>query len=64
MPIDVVEKEKLLLWIKWIRNKADWFDLLVSEGDEILGKKYDIHNILKDIDISESNDKKCFKNSK
>ncbi|EES47858.1 hypothetical protein NE172_15085 [Clostridium botulinum] len=64
MAVDVVEKEKLLLWIKWIRNKADWFDLLVSDEDEILGKKYDIHNILKDMDISESNDKKCFKNSK
>jgi hypothetical protein len=39
------ERQKITSWIKWVRNKADWIDPLISREDEILGKKYDIHEI-------------------
>lgn len=32
------EKEKLLNWLKWAREKADWIDPLVEKEDELLGK--------------------------
>lgn len=53
---DIADREKLVSWIEWVREKADWFDPLALVEDKILGKKYDIHKIAKDIDISESND--------
>jgi hypothetical protein len=37
---DEVEKEKAKEYIKWIRDKADWIDPLVSREDELLGRKY------------------------
>lgn len=39
------ERQKIISWIKWVRNKADWIDPLISREDELLGKKYDIHEI-------------------
>jgi hypothetical protein len=35
---DTSKKEKLLNWIKWARDKADWIDPLV-EKDDLLGNK-------------------------
>lgn len=36
---DTSKKEKLLKWIKWARDKADWIDPLVEKHDDLLGKK-------------------------
>ena len=35
---DVDKKEKLMQWLKWVRNKADWLDPLTAKEDELLGK--------------------------
>lgn len=35
---DQVKKEKLLRWLKWSRDKADWLDPLTDKEDELLGK--------------------------
>ena len=35
---DQVKKEKLLRWLKWSRDKADWLDPLTEKEDELLGK--------------------------
>lgn len=51
--IDDNEKIEIVSWIKWIRNKADWFAPLVSREDELLGKKNDLHNILKHTELVE-----------
>ncbi|WP_102398913.1 hypothetical protein [Haloimpatiens massiliensis] len=51
--IDSNEKTEIVSWIKWIRDKADWFDPLVSREDELLGKKNDFHNILKHTELVE-----------
>ncbi|HBF39756.1 MAG TPA: hypothetical protein DDW50_20890 [Firmicutes bacterium] len=38
--LDKNEKSKKVTeWIKWAKEKADWFDPLVSKNDEILGVK-------------------------
>ena len=58
--VDIADREKLVLCIEWIRDKANWLDPLALVEEKILGKKYDIHEILKDIEISESNDNEVF----
>ena len=35
---DADKKEKLMQWLKWARNKADWLDPLTAKEDELLGK--------------------------
>lgn len=52
--IDHNEKIEIVSWVKWIRNKADWFDPLVSREDEFLGKKNDFHNIIKHAELVEN----------
>lgn len=47
--VDDCQKEKVKQLIKWIQDKADWLDPLMSKEDKILGKKYDIQNILEDL---------------
>lgn len=32
------KREKLLNWLKWARQKADWLDPLTAKEDELLGK--------------------------
>lgn len=32
------KREKLLQWLKWARDKADWIDPLTEKEDELLGK--------------------------
>lgn len=39
---DVVKKEKVVEWIGWARNKADWLDPLIAKQDELLGKNKQI----------------------
>lgn len=43
--IDDNEKIEIVACIKWIRNKADWFDPLISREDKLLGKKNDFHKL-------------------
>ncbi|MFS0752618.1 hypothetical protein [Oceanobacillus sp. 1P07AA] len=33
------EKEKVLNWLKWAREKADWIDPLVEREDKLLGER-------------------------
>lgn len=33
------KKQKIVMWIEWARNKADWLDQLVAKYDDLLGKK-------------------------
>ncbi|MEN2468164.1 hypothetical protein [Ornithinibacillus sp. JPR2-1] len=34
----VEEKEKMIVWIKWARDKSDWIDPITEKEDEFLGK--------------------------
>lgn len=44
---DVSEKEQLIKWLGWARDKADWLDPLTEKEDELLGKsRYLIDEIL------------------
>ncbi|GEM_PF-1397694 len=36
------KKEKVLSWLKWARDKADWLDPLTASSDELLGKSQHI----------------------
>jgi hypothetical protein len=46
---DEVKKEKIIKWLDWSRNKADWLDPLVAKEDVLLGKNKHIFNIINDI---------------
>lgn len=35
---DMCEKETLLKWLRWARDKADWLDPLTAKEDKLLGK--------------------------
>lgn len=35
---DEEKKDKLIKWLKWARDKADWIDPLTAKEDELLGK--------------------------
>jgi len=39
--------ERFLLYVNWIRDKADWIDPTISKEDEVFGKKHDFNKILK-----------------
>ena len=45
------EKKKLLKWIKWARDKADWLDPLTSIEDGLLGKSQHIFDLIKNMDL-------------
>jgi hypothetical protein len=34
---DEVKREKIIKWIDWSRNKADWLDPLIAKSDDLLG---------------------------
>lgn len=36
---DEMERKKLINWVIWARDKADWIDPLVEKEDDLLGKK-------------------------
>ena len=52
---DPVLAEKLLKWIEWARDKADWIDPLVDREDKVLGKGQNIYDIIHKFD-PEKND--------
>ena len=35
---DEEQKQRLMKWLEWTRDKADWIDPLVEKEDELLGK--------------------------
>ncbi len=45
---DDLEKQKLLNWLKWARDKADWLDPLTDVKDELLGKSQHIFDVILD----------------
>lgn len=47
---DSGKKEKLLKWVKWARDKADWLDPLTAKEDELLGKSHCILDAIEDED--------------
>jgi hypothetical protein len=40
------KKEKLLRWLKWARDKADWLDPLTAKEDNLLGKNKHIFELI------------------
>ena len=40
------KKEKLLRWLKWARDKADWLDPLTVKEDKLLGKNKHIFELI------------------
>ena len=45
---DISKREKLLNWVKWARDKADWIDPLVDKEDELLGKSVGLIDLICD----------------
>jgi hypothetical protein len=45
------KRDKLLRWLKWAREKADWLDPLTAKEDKLLGKSKHIFELIKDEDI-------------
>lgn len=43
---DESRKEKILKWIEWSRNKADWLDPLIAKEDKLLGENKHIFDII------------------
>lgn len=43
---DESKKGKILKWIEWSRNKADWLDPLIAKEDELLGENKHIFDII------------------
>jgi len=43
---DPDKREKLLKWLKWARNKADWLDPLTEKEDDLLGKSKHIFELI------------------
>jgi hypothetical protein len=49
--VDTEEKrEKLLRWLKWAREKADWLDPLMAKEDNLLGKRKQIFELIEHTD--------------
>lgn len=44
--VDEGEKEKLLKWLEWARDKADWLDPLTNKEDELLGKSKNLFDTI------------------
>jgi hypothetical protein len=43
---DDEKKDKILRWLKWARDKADWLDPLIEKEDELLGKSKHIFEVI------------------
>jgi len=43
---DAEKREKVLNWLKWARDKADWLDPLIEKEDELLGKSQHIFELI------------------
>jgi hypothetical protein len=39
------KREKLLSWLEWARDKADWLDPLTDKEDNLLGKNKHIFDL-------------------
>jgi hypothetical protein len=48
---DEEKKQKIVKWIEWVRNKADWLDPLEAKYDDLLGKNKHIFDRIIDGDI-------------
>lgn len=46
--INEEKREKLLKWLRWARDKADWLDPLTEKNDELLGKSQHIFDLIED----------------
>ena len=44
-------QSKLVCWLKWTRDKADWIDPLTEKEDELLGRSITIFEKIKKDDI-------------
>jgi hypothetical protein len=40
------KRDKLLRWLKWARDKADWLDPLTAKEDNLLGKNKHIFELI------------------
>lgn len=45
------QRRKLLEWLKWARDKADWIDPLTEKEDGLLGKSKHIFELINEMDI-------------
>lgn len=45
---DDKKRDKLLKWLKWARDKADWIDPITEKDDELLGKSKHLFEIIED----------------
>ena len=45
------KREKLLRWLKWARDKADWLDPLTAKEDQLLGKSKHIFELIEHEDF-------------
>ena len=45
------KREKLLMWLKWARDKADWLDPLTAKEDKLLGKSKHIFELIEHEDF-------------
>jgi hypothetical protein len=43
---DEEKREKLLSWLKWARDKADWLDPITAKEDILLGKSKHIFELI------------------
>lgn len=43
---DTEKKDKMLDWVRWARERADWVDPLTDKEDKLLGEKEDILDII------------------
>lgn len=46
---DQDKKDKLLKWLQWARDKADWIDPLCDKEDQLLGKSKTIFEVINDM---------------
>ena len=45
------KRDKLLRWLKWARDKADWLDPLTAKEDQLLGKNKHIFELIEHEDF-------------
>ncbi|AFL99875.1 hypothetical protein Desde_1456 [Desulfitobacterium dehalogenans ATCC 51507] len=47
---DEKQQAKLVRWLKWARDKADWLDPLTENEDELLGKSRHLFDLINNLD--------------
>lgn len=48
---DDEQRKKVIDWVKWARDKADWLDPLIEKGDNLLGSSKHIFDIINDMKL-------------